>query len=91
MPLVEKDPKGERKPLDVKLDGETLLRLKEYSRFCGAARDKIVRVALTRLFEQDEEFLACERRQGSAPAAATPPTTTATSHRRGAAEQQVQP
>ena len=39
MALVEKDPKGEREPLDIKPDSETLQRLKERSRFCGAARE----------------------------------------------------
>ncbi len=88
MPLVEQDPKGERKPLDVKLDSETYQRLREYSRFCGAAREKVVRVALTRLFGQDEEFLAHERRQA---ATTTPASAGVTSHRRGVAEESSRP
>ena len=89
MALVEKDPRGERKPLDVKLESETLQRLREYSRFCGAAREKVVRVALTRLFEQDEEFLAHERQQASA--APAPASAPATSHRRSGAEESARP
>ena len=84
MALVEKDPKGERKPLDVKLEIETLRRLKEYGRFASAHREKVVRVALLRLFEQDKEFAEYERRQALADGAPDP--TAAAPHRRGAEE-----
>ena len=85
MALVEKDPKGERKPLDVKLDTEILQRLKEYCRFASAQREKVVRVAILRLFEQDKEFADYEQRQAAAEGAAEPKPTTP--HRRGAEEQ----
>jgi len=82
MALVEQDPKGERKPLDVKLDTETLRRLKEYCRFASAQREKVVRVAILRLFEQDKEFAEYERRQAT-PDGAAPSQP----HRKGAEEQ----
>jgi hypothetical protein len=85
MALVEKDPKGERKPLDVKLESDLIQRLKEYCRFASAQREKVVRVALLRIFEQYKEFAEYERRQAASDSARE--TAAPTAHRRGAEEQ----
>jgi hypothetical protein len=56
MPLVESEPRGNLRPTPLKLYEDIRRKLIAYGKFCNSSTDRVISVALTRLFAEDKEF-----------------------------------